>query len=342
MSISRRDFLGTAALGAVAAPLVSATGMPMRLLGSTGAHVSLLAFGGGSRFVGYGEGPGLAALNHALDLGITYIDTCDSYGANGESQLWIGKVLKQRGRQGLWLASKVGPRKYDDFMRMLDVSLKRLQVDHVDLLHIHALMGPDDLAAVSAKGGAYEAAMKAKEQKMARFIGITCHAFPDVLKTALERHDFDCTQMALNAAMRSQVKDAQPSFETVALPVALRKKMGVTAMKIFAQDALVGQASAGEADSLFDVAAGGRDRHRHAQGGAHRAECGGGKSLQAATRTGDEEDVRRALGKEQNRPGSLLPRPPGRVISAPPQSKQLIRPIQIWMGSDRLPVPLTL
>ena len=63
-------------------------------------------------------------------------------------------MLKQRGRKGLWLASKVGPRKYDDFMRMLDVSLKRLQVDHVDLLHVHALMGPDDLAAVSAKGGA--------------------------------------------------------------------------------------------------------------------------------------------------------------------------------------------
>ena len=243
MGISRRDFLGTAALGAVAAPLVSATGMPMRPLGSTGAKVSLLAFGGGSRFVGYGEEPGLAALNHALDLGITYIDTCDSYGPNGESQLWIGKVLKQRGRKGLWLASKIGPRKYDDFMRMLDTSLKRLQVDQVDLLHIHALMGPDDLAAVSAKGGAYEAAVKAKEQKMARFIGITCHAFPDMLKTALERHDFDCTQMALNAAMRSQEKGALPSFETVALPVALRKKMGGTAMKIFAADVLVGQAS---------------------------------------------------------------------------------------------------
>ena len=243
MGISRRDFLGTAALGAVAAPLVSATGMPMRRLGSTGAQVSLLAFGGGSRFVGYGEAPGIAALNRALDLGITYIDTCDSYGPNGESQLWIGKVLKQRGRKGLWLASKIGPRKYDDFMRMLDVSLKRLQVDQVDLLHIHALMGPDDLAAVSAKGGAYEAAVKAKEQKMARFIGITCHAFPDVLKTALERHEFDCTQMALNAAMRSQEKGALPSFETVALPVAVRKKMGVTAMKIFAADVLVGQAS---------------------------------------------------------------------------------------------------
>jgi len=243
MPVSRRDFLGAAALGAVATPLVSATGMPMRTLGKTGAQVSILAFGGGSRFVSYGEEKGLAALNHALDLGITYIDTCDSYGPKGESQIWIGKVLKQRGRKGLWLASKIGPRKYDDFMRMLDVSLKRLQVDQLDLLHVHALMDAGDLAAVSAKDGAYAAAVKAKEQKMARFIGITCHAYPDVLATALDRHEFDCTQMALNAALRGQVKDAAPSFETVALPIALRKKMGVTAMKIFAQDALVGQAA---------------------------------------------------------------------------------------------------
>src|SRR5260370_3181553 len=95
MAISRRDFLGTAALGAVAAPLVSATGMPMRLLGSTGAHVSLLAFGVGSRFVSYGAEPGLAALNHALDLGITYIDTCDSYGRNCGKPMGIEKVHKQ-------------------------------------------------------------------------------------------------------------------------------------------------------------------------------------------------------------------------------------------------------
>jgi predicted aldo/keto reductase-like oxidoreductase len=242
MGISRRDFIGTAALGAVATPLISASGMPMRVFGRTNAQVSILAFGGGSRFVGYEEEKGIEVLNHALDLGINYIDTADSYGSKGESQIRIGKVLKARGRQGIWLASKVGPRKYDDFMRTVDISLKRLQVDHVDLLHVHALMGPDDLEAISAKDGAYAAAVKAKEQKMARFIGITCHAFPDVLKDALERHDFDCTQMALTAAMRGQVKGATSSFETTALPVALQKKMGVTAMKIFAQDALVGQA----------------------------------------------------------------------------------------------------
>jgi uncharacterized protein len=242
MGISRRDFLGTAALGAVAAPLVSAAGMPMRTLGRTGTQVSILAFGGGSRFVQYPEEKGIAILNHALDLGINYIDTADSYGNNGESQIRIGKMLKARGRKGLWLASKIGPRKYDEFMRTLDTSLKRLQVDHVDLLHLHALMGPDDLAAIEARDGAYNAAVKARDQKMARFIGVTCHAYPEVLKTALERHDFDCTQMALNAALRSQERGVTSSFETVALPVALGKKMGVTAMKIFAQDALVGAA----------------------------------------------------------------------------------------------------
>ena len=110
MSISRRDFLGTAALGAVAAnPLVSATGMPMRTFGSTGAQVSILAFGGGSRFTQYQEEEGIAVLNRALDLGITYIDTADDYGRNGESQVRIGKVLKARGRKGLWLASKISP-----------------------------------------------------------------------------------------------------------------------------------------------------------------------------------------------------------------------------------------
>jgi len=244
MSVSRRDFLGAAALSAVVPTTFSATGMPMRTLGKTGASVSILAFGGGSRFVAYGADKAPEALNKALDLGITYIDTCDTYGANGESQLWIGKVLKARGRKGLWLASKVGPRKYDDFMRSLDISLKRLQVDQLDLLHIHSLMGPEDLAAVSAKDGAYAAAMKAKEQKLTRFIGVSCHAYPEMLATALTRHEFDCTQMALNAALRGQQKGAEGSFEATALPVALKKNMGITAMKIFAQDVLVGQAPA--------------------------------------------------------------------------------------------------
>ena len=86
---------------------------------------------------------------------------------------------------------------------------------------------------------------------MARAVGITCHAAPAALKAALERHDFDCTQMALNAA-RARMADArggmkatpmpEGGFEELALPVAVRKKMGVIAMKVFGQDQIVGAA----------------------------------------------------------------------------------------------------
>jgi aryl-alcohol dehydrogenase-like predicted oxidoreductase len=70
-----------------------------------------------------------------------------------------------------------------------------------------------------------------------------------VLKAALEHNDLDCTQMALNAARigaDGSLKYDNPriSFETVALPVAVEKKMGVTAMKIFGQDKLTGKAPA--------------------------------------------------------------------------------------------------
>src|SRR5581483_10485752 len=92
---------------------------------------------------------------------------------------------------------------------------------------------------------------KLRDQKVTRFIGITSHTDPEVLRTALERHDFDCTQMALNAAMvgmksgkGSMVpnESLKTSFEAVALPVARHKKLGVIAMKVFAQEALVGEA----------------------------------------------------------------------------------------------------
>ena len=242
MSISRRRFIETAAMATVAAKAADSS-IPRRTFGKAGAHVSILAFGCGSRFLAYKqEDEALAALNHALDLGINYIDTAASYG-DGLSEQRVGKVLKNRGRNGLWLATKVEPRNGDEAMRIIERSLKNLQVDYVDLLHMHSLTTPDDLAAIEAKDGVLNRLYKLREQKVARHIGITCHTDPAVLKTALERFDLDCTQMALNAArigMASEVNYDNPdtSFEALALPVAQRKNMGITAMKIFAQDKL--------------------------------------------------------------------------------------------------------
>ena len=249
MDISRRVFLSTAALTGMAAR-ASAGPMPTRVLGRTGAHVSILAMGGGSRFLMYkDEDKALEALNHAFDLGITYMDTAYSYG-DGLSEERVGKVMKTR-RKDIFLATKIENRNGGEAQRILEGSLKRLQTDHLDLIHVHSLTGEKDLAAIEAPDGVLNVLLKLREQKVTRFIGITSHTDPAVLKTALERHDFDCTQMALNAAragMKNGAHSMVPnealkiSFEDAALPVARARNLGVIAMKVFAQEALVGQA----------------------------------------------------------------------------------------------------
>ena len=249
MSISRRAFLGTAALTGVAAR-AAADAMPTRLLGRTGARVSILAMGGGSRFLMYkDEDKALEALNHAFDLGITYMDTAYGYG-DGLSEERVGKVMKTR-RKGIFLATKINKRKGDEAQRVLEGSLKRLQTDHLDLIHVHSLTDEKDLADIEAPDGVLNVLLKLRDQKVTRFIGITSHTDPVVLKTALVRHDFNCTQMALNAARVGMTNGKgsmvpnqalRTSFEEVALPVARARHMGVIAMKVFAQEALVGQA----------------------------------------------------------------------------------------------------
>jgi predicted aldo/keto reductase-like oxidoreductase len=232
MTISRRTFLGTTVAAATATDASPAQPIPARPLGSTGVKVSRLAYGCGTSWSQYGTfDEALATLSRAVDLGITYIDTAVSYG-DGESEKIIGTLMPAR-RSQVFLATKIRERGYDEVMHVFEESLGRLQSDHVDLLHIHDLQGEDDLAAVEAVDGALRAVRKIRDEKMTRFIGITSHKDPLVLKTALERHDFDCVQMSLNPALKGE--QGETSFESVALPVAVRKKMGVIAMKVFAQ-----------------------------------------------------------------------------------------------------------
>lgn len=252
--MNRRQFLEAVAVGLFAAPVLAApttTPIPMRTLGRTGIKVPILGFGAGSRFLMYQEeDKALEALNRALDQGIVYIDTAHAYG-NGKSEERIGKVMATR-RKEVILSTKIPARTAEQGRRQIELSLKRLQTDHLDVLHIHVLKNAQDLSAIEAKGGVLEALYEAREQKIARAIGITCHADPAALREALEHNDFDCTQMALNAGLASmadlpggmKTAPAGPnSFERQALPVANRKNMGVIAMKVFGQEQLVGAAS---------------------------------------------------------------------------------------------------
>jgi uncharacterized protein len=253
MGISRRQFLETASVGVAVAPALGAAGpsrLPMRPFGKSGLNVSILAFGSGSRFLMYKEeDKALEALNRAIDLGINYIDTAASYG-DGKSEEWIGKVMASR-RKEVVLATKLPGRTAELAKRQLEQSLKRLNTDHLEVLHIHALENAADLAAIEAPDGVLKFLYQAREQKIARCIGITCHADPVALASALERHDFDCTQMALNAAFARMSNapggmKATPmhagGFEERALPIAVRKQMGIIAMKAFGQDQLTASA----------------------------------------------------------------------------------------------------
>lgn len=245
--ISRREFIeqvgmtgtGLMLLKDVAGALPANNILPTRALGKTGAKVSILAFGCGSRFLMYkDEDSATQILNRAIDLGITYLDTAYSYG-DGESETRVGKVMASR-RKEVWLATKIPDRTRDGFLRRLEASLKRLQTDHVDLVHIHILGHADDLEKIEAADGALKGLMEAREQKMARFAGMTSHTDGEVMAKAIQRHDLDCVQMALNASRNGR-------FEELALPAANAKNLGVIAMKVTGQEFLVGD-GAGKAD----------------------------------------------------------------------------------------------
>lgn len=243
--ITRREFIEQTALTTATAatlPVIVAESieaapapkLPQRALGKTGFKVPILAFGCGSRFMMYkDEGEALKILNQVIDMGITYLDTANDYSA-GLSETRVGKVMATR-RKEVWLATKISSeaRSHDQVMRAIEAALKRLQTDHVNLLHLHSLTDEDDLARIEAKDGAIHALYKLREQKVARFIGMTSHTDGAVMAKAIEHNDLDCVQMAMNPARVN-------NFEALALPAAKKKNLGVILMKVTAQEKLLG------------------------------------------------------------------------------------------------------
>jgi aryl-alcohol dehydrogenase-like predicted oxidoreductase len=242
--ITRREFIESATLTVASATVLPSvleseaeakTTLPQRTLGRTGVKVPIIAFGCGSRFLMYEkEDEALRALNHVIDSGITYLDTAMDYG-KGMSETRVGMLMKTR-RKDVWLATKVPPsaRTRDAALREVEQSLKRLQTDRLDLLHLHSLSTAEDLAKIEAKDGAIRALYELRDQKVARFIGMTSHTDGAVMAKAIEHNDLDCVQMAMNPARALQ-------FEELALPAAKKKNLGVILMKVTAQDKLVGE-----------------------------------------------------------------------------------------------------
>ena len=216
--------------GASGVPFNPATAgaMPTRNLGRTGHRTGIFSLGGQASIEQpNNEAVAVPIIERALDLGVNYVDTAAMYGGKERwSQRYVGQVMKRR-RSQVYLASKTHDRSRDGSLALLEESLKLLNTDHLDAWQLHHIDTKADVEQIFGKGGALEALLHAREQKMVRYLGVTGHSDPDLLMECLRRFDFDQILMAVNAA------DAHHrSFSERLLPMAVDKQMGIIGMKI--------------------------------------------------------------------------------------------------------------
>lgn len=209
----------------------STNGILYRMLGRTGERVSAIGLGG--FHIGQpklSESDSIRLIRSAIDGGITFMDNSWDYN-QGQSEIRMGKALKDGYRQKVFLMTKLDGRTKQEAARQLDESLKRLQTDHLDLIQHHEIIRFEDPDRIFARGGAQEAVLEARKAGKVRFIGFTGHKDPHVHLYMLEvaaKHNFrfDTVQMPLN------VMDAHfRSFGHMVLPKLVEQQIGVLGMK---------------------------------------------------------------------------------------------------------------
>lgn len=152
-------------------------------------HQSSRALLGAAAFGQVTQAEADAAIELSLAAGVNHVDTAASY---GDSEERIGSWIQRHGKT-FFLATKTGERTagpaYDQIRRSLD----RLAVDQVDLLQLHNLVEPEAWRTALGPGGALEAAIRAKEEGLTRFVGVTGHGLdaPRQHLAALSRYPFD-------------------------------------------------------------------------------------------------------------------------------------------------------
>ncbi|MGH7801338.1 MAG: aldo/keto reductase [Thermodesulfobacteriota bacterium] len=207
--------------------------MQYRVMGRTGLRVSLLSLGSGGpnqfgqrRFV-----PQLqiiSLIHRALDLGVNFIDTAPSY---GQSEAILGRALRGVLRDRYILASKLLPVRDhdgviatpDEVVTSVERSLKRLNVDTIDLMQFHRVTPEMYHTVVDRLLPTFE---KLKRQGKFRFLGITESTSKDynheMLPMALADNAFDTIMVGYNFMNHTP--------EHHLLPMAQQKQVGVICM----------------------------------------------------------------------------------------------------------------
>ena len=215
------------------------TQMPMRTLGRTGVQVSLIGLGGwhlGFKYID--DQLAERIIRSAIDNGINFMDNCWDYN-EGASEIRMGNALKDGYRDRVFLMTKIDGRTKEEATKQLDESLKRMQVDHIDLVQHHEILRYEDPHRIFAEEGANAALIEARDAGKIRFIGFTGHKDPRIHMHTIEvaeenGFEFDAVQMPLN------VMDAHyRSFEKLVLPELVKRNIGVLGMKPLANGTIL-------------------------------------------------------------------------------------------------------
>jgi predicted aldo/keto reductase-like oxidoreductase len=213
--------------------------MIYRTLGSTGETVSAIGVGGWH--IGLGrvdEQLGIRIVRAAIDRGINFLDNCWDYN-EGASEIRMGKALRDGYRDKAFLMTKIDGRSKKEAAKQLDESLRRLNVEMIDLVQHHEIIRYEDPHRIFDDDGANAALVEARKAGKLRYIGFTGHKDPHVHLYMLEvaakfGFTFDAVQMPLN------VMDAHyRSFERHGLPELVKQKIGVLGMKSMANGILL-------------------------------------------------------------------------------------------------------
>src|SRR5256714_1130135 len=230
--MQRREFIAGLTALQLAASLEAETSNEMiyRKLGNTGERVSAIGLGGYHIGVPADEHEGIRIIRSAVDRGITFLDNSWDYHEGG-SEIRMGKALKDGYRKRVFLMTKYNGRTRASAAKQIDESLKRLQVDVIDLIQFHENIRMEDPDRYFAPGGAHEAVMAAKKAGKVRYIGFTGHKDPAVHLRMLDlaaqnSFHFDAAQMPLN------VLDFHfRSFAHQVVPTLVKEGTGVLGMK---------------------------------------------------------------------------------------------------------------
>lgn len=199
--------------------------MPKRRLGRTDVEVAVLGLGGEGLLRSFGNPKEAdAIINTAIDLGVNYMESARAYSG---SESYYGESLKGR-RSKVFLSSKSHARDKKGAFAHLGETLAAMKTDYLDLWQIHDVRTEDDIKAIFGPGGAIEAFVEARQKGLVRFIGVTGHHDPVVLRKCLETFDFDTVLAPVNPA-----EPAYKCFLDEIVPIAGAKDVGVMAMKAY-------------------------------------------------------------------------------------------------------------